>query len=1544
MKNRVSNFYKRFMSFLLAFVTVFAGLNFTGFNTVTAYAYTTADSSPETSGWTLTVGRNNDQIHYNGDAYYFTAGNDGGGSDTFTGTLKNGDNQVWQMRGMCVDSSKAGWGGTVGASQIRIYDENSALAKTMYYGYMGKYDITDANNLARKWAENYVRDYLEWKIIYPVVQAAREHDDEDNDVTPEGKLDAVHRSELERVCNLSLEEVLAATGRTMEQYNRAVENVAYLITHHASTNAKQNIDDGDAGNNSWAYGWDGAIDNMWADQLTSGNRCAAGGDYVFSQDNYTQKVRPMGYITSYLNEATSMTVPKGTYAVVAESGGEQDIAFLIIPPDVLDIPKKFKFNLLKESANAALTDGNKCYSLQGAEYGVYPSYSDAANNTNIIKILKTDEKGYTNYTDDLDAGDYYVKELKASKGYLINNTIEYVPLNKDNKDLSFDGDIYTYTLKVTEIPGDDPMRLILNKWDSEFKDGVSQAASRIEGAKYEIKYYDVDSAGIEVLKKVDESGTVTYLNPADNGYLALRTWIFQTDERGIIDYNENYFVNGNELYKDEFGTYTLPLGMFTIQEVEAPEGYVINNTIYVGSIALENNIIQTANFPTAENAALEQPKRYGFSIGKVDYEKVQLKRKDVNVPQGKGTLITSYDVINLNDNPVIAIDKDGNYISDESGYKKFGKNEVIMTITADSVTGIASTAKNALPYGSYRIQEHVPEGYTDKGIPYIDFKFNEDDSFMELGYAIQDIPVRGGVKVEKKDALTETGVSAMGSTLEDIEFEITYVSGNDILVDGKWFKQGDVVKTIKTVKTEDGKYTAATDNDTLPYGDYTIREVKTNDDYLLTDGKERKFSVTNDGAFVLFTEGSSFRNMPVRGDIKFVKQDEDKETLALIPFLITNTLTGERHVIVTDGNGEFDSSKSPVIQTEEINGNDKVLGSITEENYVIPSVTLNPDAAVWFGMDESGNTIPFYDKAGAFQKGAYTYEELRSTNNIGRELLSGEFVIDNTEVLDLGVLIDKDGKVTVKTTAVDKGTDDHISLYELSTVYDTVHMEGLVPGKEYTLKASIKLLSEDAADLAVEGKTIKAEKTFIADNTVMDVEVKFDTFKNKDYTGNIIVVFEELYKNNKLIAEHTDINDKGQSIHISGVGTTALSESTGTHTGILSEKEIITDTVKYSGLLAGKEYTIKGVLMNKETNKPLLDKENKEITAETKFTPETSDGTVELKYELDTTQLAGTCIVVFEDVYYKGLKIASHADITDEDQSVRIPEIKTTALDTDSKTHSGSIEEKASITDTVTYTGLIPGKKYTVTGTLMDKETKKEVLDSTGGKITAETVFTPEKPDGTVDIVFEFDSSVFGGRTVVAFEEVSSEGKLFAVHADINDEEQSVHYPEIGTTASVNGKKKADVSDKTILVDTVSYKNLIPGTEYIVTGELIVKRTGEHLSNGDRIVVSQTVFTPQQPDGSIDVVFNFNSSELGDEAVVAFEHLYVNNEFKTHVISHADITDEGQTVEFEEYIEEPKTGDTTPILALILFLAISAGMIVFLVLSKKKEKTGTPEK
>ena len=285
----------------------------------------------------------------------------------------------------------------------------------------------------------------------------------------------------------------------------------------------------------------------------------------------------------------------------------------------------------------------------------------------------------------------------------------------------------------------------------------------------------------------------------------------------------------------------------------------------------------------------------------------------------------------------------------------------------------------------------------------------------------------------------------------------------------------------------------------------------------------------------------------------------------------------------------------------------------------------------------------------------------------------------------------------------------------------------------------------------------------------------------------------------------------------------------------------------------------------------------------------------------------------------------------------RIPEIKTNAAVDGEKEICAT--EVFTLTDTVSYSHLIPGKEYVLKGTLMDKNTGKAFTEN-GEAVTAETVFTPETPNGTVTVSFTFDSRLIKENTsLVVFETLYKDGKELAVHADINDNGQTVKVkvPEIGTKATVDGKKEVTASGRVKIEDIVSYKNLTPGKEYAVKGVLMNKATGEPLLADGKEIRSSFTFKPDKPDGEINITFVFDASGLKTATeIVIFETLYRDG---TEIAAHADLKDEGQTVKITPPTpDNPQTGDNSNLGFWIGLGAVALGGLVAVIIIRVKSR------
>lgn len=636
-------------------------------------------------------------------------------------------------------------------------------------------------------------------------------------------------------------------------------------------------------------------------------------------------------------------------------------------------------------------------------------------------------------------------------------------------------------------------------------------------------------------------------------------------------------------------------------------------------------------------------------------------------------------------------------------------------------------------------------------------------------------------------------------------------------------------------------------------------------------------------------------------------------------------------------------------------------------------------------VKDDKNTKAEGNKFDAIIEMTFTYNAKKiagTTTVVFEDLYVGE---EETPCSSHASLTDKDQTVyipDVHTTAKDAVslTDEQLAT-EKAKIIDTCILTNLSADESISYKLEGILMSRETGEaVKVNGKTVTAEKTFtvkdVKDAKIEDgrfsgsIDIEF-TFDSTEVAGQSVTVFERLYDvNANLIGSHTDITSPEQTVNIPSVQTQARDGVTHIHEQLASETAVLEDLVKLSGLKVAKEYKLIGVLYIRETGEALLDKDGKPVTAEVTFDNTTAlnvkeengfwSGMVEVVFHYDSTPVLGKTTVVFEDLYNdKGIRVGTHNDLFDDNQSVKTPQIGTTATDAETGIHTGRTAKKVTINDVVSFTGLSTDAEYLCTGTLMDAQTGKPVMEN-GKPVTAETTFKPETENGTVTLSFTFDATFLkDGESVVVFEEVSRTGRLIAVHTDIEAKEQTVTYyhkvPEIGTTATdkVTGTHTGERLQKVTVVDRVQFKDLQIGENYTCKGVLMDKSTGsEFLDKDGKPVTAEKTFKAETENGEITLEFTFDATLLKGTETVVFERLYLDN---TEVATHTSLSDSGQTVRYPEKPktpEQPKTPPTTPLgvdepmapvapgtmLLLISALAISLGVGTSVVFGKKKRE------
>lgn len=829
------------------------------------------------------------------------------------------------------------------------------------------------------------------------------------------------------------------------------------------------------------------------------------------------------------------------------------------------------------------------------------------------------------------------------------------------------------------------------------------------------------------------------------------------------------------------------------------------------------------------------------------------------------------------------------------------KEAASFTTKEDGTTGSVQ-----LSQGTYYLKEiKAPKGYKiDTSVKTVTLSAGQTNTF-----SVKDEPAMDTLFIN----ILKKGTA--DNTLGGAEFTIKYydaesVSGNPLYA---WILKTDssgkaVLDANHVISGSDRLITKSDRTAVIPVGTYTIQETKAPEGYQ-ADSAVSTYKVTRNseaaGVITSFVSGNP-AYITYNSSTGFMTQIDRKPVIG--------TTAQDGHTKGHTGT----SAKTTIVDT--VAYKDLVPGmTYTVQGQLMDQATGNKylsggkevTASTSFRAEKAEGSVPLtftLDATGLGDHSLVVYETL--LNQAGTKEAEHKIIRDEGQTVRFPLIRtradrQKDGK-TEKNIEKEKDTEAENGT---AVITDTVTYSNLVSGEKYTVRG--KLMNKDTGKALTDasGHEFTAEAVFTpkeADGSVeLTYKVPADLLK-----GKTLVVFENLYTNSVKVASHADLEDEGQTVRFPVIGTMAVSKETGDHIGQAVGKMTIIDTVSYSGLKPGKKYTVKGQLMDKETGKTLLVKDQ-EVIGETSFAPEKSSGTVEVPLTLDTDGLDGHILVVFEKLYDQDVNIASHEEIGDVEQSISIPEIHTTAQDGQTKEHTGAVSEKTTVTDTVRYSNLIPDKKYKVRGTLMDKETGRALKDSRGEMITAETEFTAESAAGLVELTYTLDSSSLAGKTVVVFEDLLHNDVLIATHADIRDADQSVHYPDLKTNASGgNGStKEVEGTSDTVITDTVSFFNLLPGKEYTIRGTLMNKTTGKAIRVNDQEVTAETSFTPKKENGDTKVTFRLDASMLGGIETVVFENLYHKD---VKVAAHADLNDRNQTVWIPprpEKITAVQTGD-----------------------------------
>ena len=1205
-------------------------------------------------------------------------------------------------------------------------------------------------------------------------------------------------------------------------------------------------------------------------------------------------------------------------------------------------------SLSKSSADTGITSGNSCYSLAGAVYGIY---SDAGCSAQVTTL--TTDAGGNAAAVSLNAGTYYYKELTAPAGYALDSSVQSFTVT----------DGQNTALSVSDTPTNDPVRISINKVDSETGDKVQGGAS-LENAEFTVKYY----AG--------------YYNAGNLPANATRTWVIKTVKRPSGQYvailNNDCKVSGDDFYTNASGTVCLPLGTISIEETKAPEGYSLEGAYlqvggtgtkitgkYVAQITQSGNLASLKGGNTFKVS--DKIKRGDFKLTKIDTDN-QNRMSDIPFRVTcKGT----------GESHIIKTDENG-YFSSESSWNAHSKNtngggayDGLWFSSADGSAKVDDSV-GAMPYGDYTLEELSCENNRGKILYKGEFSIRRDKVTVDIGTIENHSEPTPVITTQASDAKTQYQIikpsadtdiidkvtitdtmagrdyTITGTLMDKDTGEAVMVNGNPVTA-SQTFTSDGTKKVLdmhfnfdssalggKTVvvceKLTYGDYVAATEEDMenkdqtiyFPEIHTTATDSETADHLTLADSRA---VITDTVTYTNLLKGETYTlsgvlmdketgkellvdGEPVTQEMAFtagrasgtkkLKFEFDTTGLAGKSFVVYETLTLEDvevaehkdindegqtiHIPAAQTTATDDSSKINVSEAKkEVSVTDTVAyrNLVPGKEYTVRGKALDKETGEPL-TDADGNELVSTAKfTAASADGSvdvkFTFD---GTAMAGRSVVFFENVYYTDKLIAVHADIDDEAQTVhiplIFTSVKDKDTDSHMSLAGSDvTLTDTVAYRNLVPGKTYTVSGTL-MDQRTGKAVTVNGKAVTSSADFTPDTADGETTVDFH-FNTKGLDDTTVVVFEKMFYGKAEIAAHEDINDKGQTIYIPSVKTTAIDKKTATKL-TLAEKDIhITDTVAYRNLVPGEKYTVTGTAIDKTTGETLKDDAGKDVTAKASFKAEKANGTVDVEFVFDGSTLAGKTVVMYENIYYNNKLVGVHADISDEAQIIYVPSVKTSATDTKTETKLTYAEKDIKITDTVEYTNLIPGKTYKVTGTAVDKKTGKVIKDADGKAVTSEAEITPETADGKVDVDFIFDGSNLAGKTIVMFEEIRYENRLVGVHADIDDEAQTIYVPAIATEAldEVTGIHLSNAGDDVKVKDTVTYKNLIPGLTYRVAGTVMDKDSEKPLQNGGKDITAETVFTPETADGTVDVEFTFSAKEFAGKTMVLFEKLYL---------------------------------------------------------------------
>lgn len=1205
--------------------------------------------------------------------------------------------------------------------------------------------------------------------------------------------------------------------------------------------------------------------------------------------------------------------------------------------------------LYKESENPSVTEGNAAYSLEGAQYGVY---RDGGDYVNPDAVITTDANGYGK-AENLPVGEYWIKELVPPKGYALNPDWSESTVSVPG------GQMGVYHAKDKAIH--EPISVIVEKTDADQGEQPSEEQlKKLEGARFEVKYYAVDPA-------------VYDSDPADSGIAPARTWVLETKydktyHQVLAKLEEAYLVSGDAFYKTASGESMLPLGIVTIRECKAPNGYLLNETLYVRKIQEDGTDQETVTgeqVPVVPNT----PQKIQIEIQKVDSE------TDKGEAQGAAALKgAEYEVRNQAGNVVETL------ITDKKGYAK----------------------TKELPLGNYTVKEtKASNGYLldEKEYPIKGEAKDEENRVFLYKTKSKETVIRGDVELIKlRENENEDEDTLHG--LEGVEFTFTSKTTG---------------KTVAKIVTDKNGYATTASKEhprgSLPFDTYLVEETKhpeglkpiepfevtIQEEGIVWKGIYKEDKLIVSPITVVKMDASTGKKIPIKG-VEFRLLDADKKPITMTTHYPSEVV---HKTFKTDENGQFtfpEKLKYGVYYLEEVNAPEGYLkGELLQFEVKEGAVWDQPLVVKYFDKNAMGKIQIEKIDAETKEKLSGAVFEVRASEDIvtpdqtvrikkgevaetlivgedgtalSKELYIGKYEIQETKQPDGYVLDPKCYEVEIKyqdqnTPVVlteisipneptkvrlvksEKGSETPLSgvtfhfwkkgeeneKREVTTEKDgTILLEQLLPGT-YCFQ-EIRTLPGYILDPAVYEVVVEADGTINGEKEeILNVEndyTKVEFTKHDRASGKVLE--DGRYQITDLSGNVVDEWKGKKTPHLTEKllpGTEYIFKEIEAPSGYLVAEDVrftVVNTEEIQKVRMEDENAM-GKIRIVKTDRSTKERLNGAVfeihAAEDIITP---DGTVQLKKgELADTITTG---IEIEDMEEKGAGIACSKElffgkyvITEKKPPVGY------VLDQQSYPIDLTYEDQD--TPVVLKTLHLKNTSTELTILKQDAETKEPLsgvrftvrdsampIENGNTSISAIQLWTTDE-NGEIHLRGLLPGTYWIQETMTVpgymldpvkyTIEVSEDGQITADGKSTDILRiQNKKTQLLGTKArsEKTGTQEAFPEKETVLIDTLDFRNLQTGQEYRIVGTLMDRENGEVLHVDGKPVTAETCFVPEEKDGTAEVRFSFDATGLNGKSVVVFEKVYIG---ETEILSHEDLEDQEQTILFGVKMPAMKT-------------------------------------